>query len=941
MDQPEGADAAPLDVPADSEVQATLQGQVLGTPAYMAPEQAEGRLDQLGPATDVYGLGAILYEILTGRPPFSGPETTQLLRQVIHEAPARPGSLVAGTPRGLEAVCLKALAKKPADRYDSASALASDIRHYLADEPVSAYRDPLPTRLGRKARRHRTLVAGMAAAALVAMVSLTAATVLLSAANRRESEARRLAQERGEEAERESAKARANFQLAREAVEEYCTKVSDDPRLKDKDLEELRKDLLRSAVKFHQEFIKQHGDDSELRADLGRAHLDLARLLYDTETPAVAIEVSRQAVAEHERLFKQNPEDKDHPLQLGLSLTTLGLALDKNGQTEEARAVYSRAVEILEEAGRRHGVSLLLRRAIIRVCNHLSFLLMHRLGAPQGALAILQKGVDVLQQERPGLALEPFDLLAKAEAYACFGELLVEQGRANEGLPWCAKAVQTVEPLLAGGALTNQIHFGLSSMYAHIGRAHKDASDFPKALQAFGNAIQHDLKLVAAHPAVSIYQQYLGTDYGDLGRLQIRAGQPEEGLANLRRSLEVKEKLVARYPQVPDFTANLARSLYDLARRVSDREQAWAYQRRSESLLRRLTASHPKVVTYQLTLVSSISIRAELHGKANEIQQKLAALNQGIDLLEQLIKTSDVPAYRQHLLGYYFVKTETCLHLDRVDQAAASFGKAIAMSPRDPKPLYSLATSLMRKGRLDEAILGLRRAVALKPEYAEAQCNLGHCLVRQGRFSEGLAALQRGHEIGIKQPDWKYESLSWVRHAEKMSQLDTRLNGVLAKKAQPADARERLAMADLCRQYKHLYATSALFYAAAFADDPKLAEDRKELHRYNAACVAALAGSGKGADAGKIDDKERTRWRKQAHDWLTAELALWARPAEKPGPTDGPAIRKQLQHWQTDTDLAGVRDQTALARLDAGEQQQWRRIWQEVDGLLQKLAKTK
>src|SRR5262249_30099849 len=157
MDQPEGEDAIPLDVPADSEVQATIQGQVLGTPAYMAPEQAEGRLDQLGPATDVYGLGAILYEILTGRPPFSGPETTELLRRVIHEPPARPNSLVALTPPALEAVCLKALAKKPADRYDSASALASDIRHFLADEPVSAYRDPLVTRLGRKARRHRTL----------------------------------------------------------------------------------------------------------------------------------------------------------------------------------------------------------------------------------------------------------------------------------------------------------------------------------------------------------------------------------------------------------------------------------------------------------------------------------------------------------------------------------------------------------------------------------------------------------------------------------------------------------------------------------------------------------------------------------------------------------------------------------------------------------------
>ena len=266
MDQPDAESVAtPLQVSAETAVQDTLQGQVLGTPAYMAPEQAEGRLDQLGPATDVYGLGAILYEILAGTPPFAGSETTELLRQVIHEPPARPRSLVAGTPPALEAVCLKALAKNPAERYGSASELAKEIRHYLADEPVSAYPDPLLVRLGRKARRHRSLVAGLAAAALVAVVSLTAATVLLTAARRRESEARILAQERGEEAEHASVTAQANFQMARAAVEEYCTKVSDDPRLKEKDLEALRKELLQSAVKFHQKFVAQHGDDPALR----------------------------------------------------------------------------------------------------------------------------------------------------------------------------------------------------------------------------------------------------------------------------------------------------------------------------------------------------------------------------------------------------------------------------------------------------------------------------------------------------------------------------------------------------------------------------------------------------------------------------------------------------------------------------------------------------
>jgi serine/threonine-protein kinase len=146
-------EAAPLNFPEEVEADATMQGQVLGTPAYMAPEQAEGRLDQLGPASDVYGLGAILYEILTGRPPFSGDETAGVLRRVIHEIPARPRSLEKGAPAPLEAVCLKALAKKPRDRYAMAKELASEVQHFLADEPVTAYREPLPVRPASPDRR--------------------------------------------------------------------------------------------------------------------------------------------------------------------------------------------------------------------------------------------------------------------------------------------------------------------------------------------------------------------------------------------------------------------------------------------------------------------------------------------------------------------------------------------------------------------------------------------------------------------------------------------------------------------------------------------------------------------------------------------------------------------------------------------------------------------
>jgi WD40 repeat protein len=149
---------------------ATCTGDILGTPEYMAPEQAVGQVAQIDPRTDVHGLGAILYEILTGRPPFVGADTADVLRQARETDPPPPRSIWPGAPPALQAICLKALARDPGHRYDSAGAVAREVQHWLADEPVAAYPEPATARLRRWARRHPTLVAS--AAALVLSVSL-------------------------------------------------------------------------------------------------------------------------------------------------------------------------------------------------------------------------------------------------------------------------------------------------------------------------------------------------------------------------------------------------------------------------------------------------------------------------------------------------------------------------------------------------------------------------------------------------------------------------------------------------------------------------------------------------------------------------------------------------------------------------------------------------
>jgi len=169
---------------------ATMQGSAVGTPQYMSPEQAAGRLDQLGPASDIYSLGATLYSLLTGKAPFEVRKDTEvkmdmqtLLQRVQAGDFPAPRKHNADISPPLEAICLKAMARNPDDRYANPRALIDDIKHWLADEPVSAWPEPWTVQTRRWMSRHRTLVTGVAAALIVGVVTLSAATLMLAQAN--------------------------------------------------------------------------------------------------------------------------------------------------------------------------------------------------------------------------------------------------------------------------------------------------------------------------------------------------------------------------------------------------------------------------------------------------------------------------------------------------------------------------------------------------------------------------------------------------------------------------------------------------------------------------------------------------------------------------------------------------------------------------------------
>jgi tetratricopeptide (TPR) repeat protein len=271
----------------------------------------------------------------------------------------------------------------------------------------------------------------------------------------------------------------------------------------------------------------------------------------------------------------------------------------------------------------------------------------------------------------------------------------------------------------------------------------------------------------------------------------------------------------------------------------------------------------------------------------------------------------------------------TLWDLGKLDEAAAELRATIRLWPNHYVDHYNLGHVLRAQGKHDEAAAEFRAALRLKPDSAEAHCSLGHVLRSQGDYAGSLAMYRKGHEFGSKQPNWCYPSAQWVAEVEQMLALAERLPALLKGEDRPRDVAERLALARMCYDTKR-HAVAARLWAVALEADPKLGDDPRAAHRYNAACAAALAGCGRGQDDPTPDDSTRAEFHRKALAWLRADLALRTNQLD----AEAAAVRVALAHWKRDPDLAGVRDPDALAKLTETERASWRNLWSDVEALL-------
>jgi tetratricopeptide (TPR) repeat protein/predicted Ser/Thr protein kinase len=684
----------------------TRDGALAGTPAYMSPEQARGEPD-LDPRTDVYSLGATLYEGLTGQPPFAG-ALHAVLRRIIADDPLPPRRFDQEIPADLETICLKAMAKEPSRRYQTARALADDLRRWQRAEPIQA-RPAGPLERGWRWGRRRPLVAGLA---LALVVALTAGVAGISW-----KWAEAVHERRRTELERD--RAQRNFRQAREAVDTYLTQVSDSEVLKAQNLEPLRRELLRTARDFYERFVEQDPDDPDLQAELGRAHARLGLITTALESKPRALEHFQKMGAIFERLHEAHPGNPVYQRELAESYLRQGESLRTGGGTlAQATAALLLGRKLQEELVRAHPAvpdyHYDLARSLRSLGNFYLFVSADHGQAEEVLLAARE-----IHGRLPATYLrQPPVQFERAVLTLNLAKLYAHTDRPLEHRAASAAASTLLEPLARDHAGNPDYVWTFTDSLNELGESYRSLAQPDLARTTLEKALGSAENLARSHPANGYYRHLVADIAYTLASLHFHERhEPALGRVLLAKALEIEQELAINFPAVGEYVFYLNNIVRDFRDWFDDSARLNAVCDHFTVLIQEYEKRPPPEARDQLRLARYYQHR----GQIQLLLRRYSAAHADFKQSGWTELASITAARLESQRGKYAQAEATAIQLAERDPAsgpnlysAAQIGACMAAVVRHDPALASAQRQELGEKFSRQAVEWLKKAQALK-----------------------------------------------------------------------------------------------------------------------------------------------------------------------------------------------------------------------------------
>jgi serine/threonine-protein kinase len=704
----------------DDESGLTRSESIIGSPSYMAPEQAHGWAKRVGPAADVYSLGSILYEAVAGRPPFKSATVLETLEQVKFHEPVPPGQLARDLPRDLETICMACLRKEPTRRYRTASALAEDLGRFRRGESVRARPVHAAERTWRWARR-RPAVASLLAALVVTIAAGFCGVAVLWL-----------------RAERLRGTADANLADARAAVDECFTIAEREPLLQRPGLQPVRRLLLGAALKYYHGFLQRRADSPslqtelarnyarvgtitaaigsapealtahrkavellerlaadqpespELRRDLARSYHEAALLEEAMGMDAEALRSIARALALRERLDADRTRQDDDRNKLAQSLQLLGDLEYEAGRPNDAVRTYKRATELREQLVAQRPANVAFRHDLASTLSNLG-VAQRALGIAADAMRSLTSATEILQSLADR---EPENVVYHNSLAKALSDLAIVQadtGRNSEAQRSYDRAEVVLERLVLENPRVTDYRRELTVVLLNSGGVHYACRRLPEAQILWNRAAQAAATVLANHPEVAEFRNDLARIHNNLGALYFTRNQPEAALSSWEKAAKLRERLVDDHPGRPDWRQDLAGSLNNMAiiqrdiGKTAAAAQSWS---RAVEIREQLVAGSPSVQEYRRGL-------AEVLGALGGLQRRMGRMEEASNSLR-----------RARAIGVSLVdpRPDDLYTLAYVEAQCATL-----VSDRHPKLIPAELTE--QHSLLSAAMASLRRAV--------------------------------------------------------------------------------------------------------------------------------------------------------------------------------------------------------------------------------------